>query len=290
MECILNRKAEFSAIHRYWLPELSDIENREKFGDHSNLSGVGHNYVLEVSLGSKPNKYGMIENFSDVKKVIQKQIINDLHCSYLNYIWKEFKETLPTPENVARVIWYRLTPYLPIIKVKLGVNGQLWTEYQGKNMEATLTVKTHFSAAHVLALPELSYEENRAIYGKCARKNGHGHNYELEVSVTGKIDPRTGMLVDLVKLEQVIDDYVIEPFDHTFLNKDINYFQKVVPTAENIALYITQLLETPINELGATLTKVKLYETPKNSCEIYCHQNKVYSNDLEKELVFSSVA
>ncbi|MHC5827960.1 MAG: 6-carboxytetrahydropterin synthase, partial [Nostoc sp.] len=141
-------------------------------------------------------------------------------------------------------------------------------------MEAYLTTSTHFSAAHRLAAPNLSNEENTEIYGKCARPHGHGHNYHLEVTVKGKIDPRTGMIIDLGALNQVVEDYVIEPFDHTFLNKDISHFAEVVPTAENIALYISNLLRSPIQELGAKLYKVKLIESPNNSCEIYCTESE----------------
>jgi len=137
-------------------------------------------------------------------------------------------------------------------------------------MQATLTVKTHFSAAHRLAKPELSLAENTEIYGKCGRVNGHGHNYHLEVSVGGEIDSGTGMLVDLGALQQIIDDLVVESMDHTFLNKDIPYFAEVVPTAENIGFYIAKTLEQPVRELGAKLNKVKLIESPNNSCEIYC--------------------
>jgi 6-pyruvoyltetrahydropterin/6-carboxytetrahydropterin synthase len=82
------------------------------------------------------------------------------------------------------------------------------------------------------------------------------------------------MLVDLGALQKVIDDYVVEPFDHTFLNKDIPYFAEVVPTAENIAVYIAQLLQQPIKALGAELDKVKLIESPNNSCEIYCRRSQ----------------
>jgi 6-pyruvoyltetrahydropterin/6-carboxytetrahydropterin synthase len=139
-------------------------------------------------------------------------------------------------------------------------------------MEAYLTISTHFSAAHRLAHPDLSYEENSEIYGKCARPNGHGHNYHLEVTVKGEIDPRTGMIVDLGALHKVIEDYVVEPFDHTFLNKDIPYFAQVVPTAENIAIHIRHLLQKPIQDLEAQLYKVKLIESPNNSCEVYGSQ------------------
>lgn len=154
-------------------------------------------------------------------------------------------------------------------------------------MEAYLTVGTHFSAAHRLALSHLSYEENCEIYGKCARPNGHGHNYHLEVTVKGDIDPRTGMIVDLVKLHQLVEDHVVEPFDHTFLNKDIPYFAEVVPTAENIAVHIVNLLQEPIRQLGAELHKVKLIESPNNSCEVYCDRltsNTTTAQDSERVL------
>ncbi|WP_425332608.1 MULTISPECIES: 6-carboxytetrahydropterin synthase [Anabaenopsis] len=136
-----------------------------------------------------------------------------------------------------------------------------------------MTVATHFSAAHRLAHPNLSLEKNLEIYGKCGRVNGHGHNYHLEVTLKGEIDPRTGMVVDLGALNRVIADYVLEPFDHGFLNKDVPYFAEVVPTAENIALHITNLLRSPVEELGARLHKIKLTESPNNSCEIYCTQS-----------------
>ena len=273
MQCIVNRRAQFSASHRYWLPELSGAENIEKFSLCSHFPGHGHNYVLFVSLAGELDEYGMVQNLSTVKQVIKQEVINQLDFSYLNDVWTEFQQTLPTTENIARVIWQRLAPHLPLVKIQLFEHPELWAEYQGNGMEAYLTTSTHFSAAHRLAHPDLSEEENAEIYGKCARPNGHGHNYHLEVTVKGEIHPRTGMLVDLGALNQVIEDLVLEPFDHTFLNKDIPYFAKVVPTAENIALYISNLLQQPIQGLGAELHKVKLIESPNNSCEIYCTQS-----------------
>lgn len=272
MKCIIHRRAKFSASHRYWLPELNEGENQRLFGACSKFPGHGHNYVLYVSLQGELDQYGMVENLSTVKKVIKREVTSQLDYSYLNNAWSEFGETLPTTENIARVIWLKLAPHLPLVNIQLYESPELWTDYRGNNMEAALTVKTHFSAAHRLAKPELSLEENTEIYGKCARVNGHGHNYHLEVSVVGQIDARTGMLVDLGELQRVIDELVVEPLDHTFLNKDLAYFAEVVPTAENIALYIAQTLKSPIQELGAELDKVKLIESPNNSCEIYCRQ------------------
>ncbi|AFZ44780.1 6-pyruvoyl tetrahydropterin synthase and hypothetical protein [Halothece sp. PCC 7418] len=270
MKCVINRRAQFSAAHRYWLPELSAAENQAKFGAGSQFPGHGHNYVLYVSLEGEIDQYGMVMNLSEVKPVLREQITDQLNNSYLNEVWSEFSETLPTTENLAKVIWQRLAPYLPVVNIRLFEHPQLWADYQGNNMEASLTVGTHFSAAHRLARPDLSYEENCKIYGKCARPHGHGHNYHLEVTVTGEMDQRTGMIVNLEQLHHILEEVVVEPFDHYFLNEDIPYFAEVVPTAENIALYIAQLLQKPTAELGVMLDKVKLIESPNNSCEINC--------------------
>ncbi|PSF35525.1 6-pyruvoyl tetrahydropterin synthase [Aphanothece hegewaldii CCALA 016] len=285
MDCIINRRAQFSASHRYWLPELDEAENQRLFGAGSRFPGHGHNYVLYVSIAGKLDQYGMVENLSYVKQVIKKEITSQLDYAYLNDVWPEFSETLPSTENIARIIWQRLAPHLPIVNIQLFEHPELFADYQGNNMEASLTVKTHFSAAHRLALPELSLEENTEIYGKCARTNGHGHNYHLEVSVVGEIDSRTGMIVDLGDLQKIINDYVVEPFDHTFLNKDVPYFTQTVPTAENIAFYIAQLLQQPIKEIGAELDKVKLIESPNNSCEIFCRKSTRQLNSLQREAV-----
>lgn len=270
MQCVISRRAEFSASHRYWLPELTEVKNSQQFGPCTRFPGHGHNYVLFVSMIGELDQYGMVLNLSDVKQVISREVTSQLDFSYLNEVWPEFQQTLPTTEHTARVIWQRLALHLPLVRIQLFEHPKLWAEYQGNGMEAYLTISTHFSAAHRLARADLSEAENDQIYGKCARPNGHGHNYHLEVTVQGEIDPRTGMIVDLAACQNVIKDYVVEPFDHTFLNKDITYFAKVVPTAENIAVYIRDLLQQPIQALGAKLHRIKLIESPSNSCEVYC--------------------
>ncbi|WOB42686.1 6-carboxytetrahydropterin synthase [Thermoleptolyngbya oregonensis NK1-22] len=269
MKCIINRRAEFSASHRYWLPELSEDENRQQFGLCAQAPGHGHNYVLYVAMEGELDDYGMVLNLSDVKQVIKREVTSQLNFAYLNDVWDEFQQTLPTTEHIARVIWHRLAPHLPIINIQLFEHPELWADYTGNDMEAYLTISTHFSAAHRLALPHLTLEQNSEIYGKCARIHGHGHNYHLEVTIKGEIDPRTGMIADLVAFQKAVDEHVVEPFDHTFLNHDIPYFAKVVPTAENIAVHIRDLLEDPIRAIGAKLHKVKLIESPNNSAEVY---------------------
>jgi 6-pyruvoyltetrahydropterin/6-carboxytetrahydropterin synthase len=291
MKCIINRRAQFSASHRYWLPDLTEVENFEQFGRCAQAPGHGHNYVLFVSMVGELDEYGMVLNLSDVKQVIKREITSQLDFSYLNQTWEEFQQTLPTTEHMARVIWHRLAPYLPLVRIQLFEHPELWAEYEGNNMEAYLTISTHFSAAHRLASPVLTLEENTEIYGKCARVNGHGHNYHLEVTVKGEIDPRTGMIADLVAFQKAVDDYVVEPMDHTFLNKDVAYFAQVVPTAENIAVYIRDVLQQPIREIGAQLHKVKLIESPNNSAEVYCTSEgeEQTANQTQRMLVQTSV-
>ena len=172
MKCIINRRAQFSASHRYWLKELSQAENTARFGPCSKAPGHGHNYVLFVSMEGELDQYGMVLNLSDVKRVIKEQITSQLDFSYLNEAWPEFQQTLPTTEYMAKAIWHRLAPYLPLVKIQLFEHPELWAEYLGEDMSAYLTISTHFSAAHRLALPTLSYEENCEIYGKCARPHG----------------------------------------------------------------------------------------------------------------------
>ena len=272
--CVITRRACFSASHRYWLPELSDAENLTCFGKCSLAPGHGHNYELIVSMDGDLDRNGMVLNLSDVKHAIHSEVTDQLDFHYLNETWPEFdlnesKGCLPTTEALIRTIWYRLRNHLPLKSLRLFEQPRLWADYRGNDMNAYLTTQTHFSAAHRLARPELSQEENENIYGKCARPHGHGHNYLLDVTVRGDINPRTGMLCDLGQLNKLIQDLVVEPFDHTFLNKDILHFSTCVPTAENIALHIADCLKKPIADIGADLYKIRLQESPNNAAEIY---------------------
>ena len=291
-ECVITRRACFSSSHRYWLPEKSPEENFALFGKCSLAPGHGHNYELIVSMGGELDSYGMVLNLSDVKHSIRDKVTEPLDFRFLNEVWPEFDITqkngiLPTTEALVSIIWNRLNNDLPLTALRLYESPSLWADYYGKNMEALLTVQTHFNAAHRLAKDEISLSENKKIYGKCARVNGHGHNYFLDVTVRGQIDSRTGMICDLPSLQSLIDDLVVEPLDHTFLNKDIEYFKTCVPTCENIALYISDILNSPIKNIGANLHKVRLQESPNNAAEIHVETgiNNSLRLSLENNLV-----
>jgi 6-pyruvoyltetrahydropterin/6-carboxytetrahydropterin synthase len=125
--------------------------------------------------------------------------------------------------------------------------------------------KAHFNAAHRLHVPEWSAEENRAFFGLCNNEHFHGHNYDLEVKVTGQVDPVSGYLIDMKLLQQFINEEVVEPFDHKNLNMDTDDFRQLNPTAENIVWVIWKRLRSRIPaEMDVS---VRLYETPRNFVE-----------------------
>ena len=128
-----------------------------------------------------------------------------------------------------------------------------------------LTRREHFCASHRLFNPKFSEEENLRTYGKCAYPNGHGHNYEIEVTVSGEPESDTGMIIDLKKLADIIDDEIVNKVDHKHLNFDIDFLNGVIPTAENLAVTFWRLLQGKIG--GGRLYSVKVYETPNNFAE-----------------------
>jgi 6-pyruvoyltetrahydropterin/6-carboxytetrahydropterin synthase len=130
-----------------------------------------------------------------------------------------------------------------------------------------VTRRLHFSAGHRLHNPELSDAENREVYGLCNNPSGHGHNYGLEVTLRGEVDPRSGYVFDLKRLKQVVEQLVLEDTDHSNLNVDVPWMQGIVPTAENIAVEIWRRLETALPE--GMLERVMVSESERNFVEYY---------------------
>jgi 6-pyruvoyltetrahydropterin/6-carboxytetrahydropterin synthase len=125
--------------------------------------------------------------------------------------------------------------------------------------------REHFNAAHRLHHPQWSDERNKEIFGKCNLPNYHGHNYELEVKVIGEVDPLTGYVMDLKLLSDLVQEQVLDRFDHKNLNVDTEEFRQLNPTAENIAIVIYDLLR-PHLDISLDLF-IRLYETPRNYVE-----------------------
>ena len=125
-----------------------------------------------------------------------------------------------------------------------------------------LTRKAEFAAAHYYWRDQWSEEENVRVFGKCANRNGHGHNYTLEVTVAGEADPVTGFVVDLKRLKDVMHSEVVDVYDHRHLNLEVPEFKQRIPTTENIAISIWERLAAPIRTSlpGARLHRVRVYE------------------------------
>lgn len=129
-------------------------------------------------------------------------------------------------------------------------------------MSLTIYRKAHFNAAHRLFRKDWSDVKNKEVFGKCSNPNYHGHNYELEVGITGKIDPETGFLINLDVLKQIIKEEVEDALDHKNLNLEVPEFKTLNPTVENIALVVWNKLRKKIDAKYGL--EIKLYETPRN--------------------------
>ncbi len=128
-----------------------------------------------------------------------------------------------------------------------------------------VTRREVFSASHKLENESLTAKENQDIYDKCNNPYGHGHNYTLEVVVTGEVNPKTGYVIDLKKLKRIIKENIISKVDHRHLNHEVDFMKGIIPTTENIAVAFWKELENKINE--GKLYSVKLFETENNYIE-----------------------
>jgi 6-pyruvoyltetrahydropterin/6-carboxytetrahydropterin synthase len=129
----------------------------------------------------------------------------------------------------------------------------------------TVTRRLHFSAAHRVHNPSLSDQENRELYGKCNNPNWHGHNYILDVSVRGGVDPRTGYVIDLSRVKEIAHAAVVDKVDHRNLNLEVDFLRDVIPTTENLVVAIWRALEPALRP--AKLSRVVLWETVNNCVE-----------------------
>ena len=134
-------------------------------------------------------------------------------------------------------------------------------------MKIELTRSYGFPAAHILRHARFSEAENLRVYGKCANPSGHGHDYGIEVTVSGPLDERSGRIVAPEQLDALVEDHVVQRFGHKLLNED-PLFERCVPTAENVARVVHGILEAPLAQVyGLQLVRVRVIETPRNSFE-----------------------
>ena len=131
----------------------------------------------------------------------------------------------------------------------------------------TVTRRLTFNAAHRVHNPELSDAENQAIFGKCNNPNWHGHNYVLEVSVSGPIDARTGYVIDLAKVKEIVQREVVEQVDHRNINLEVGFMSGVIPTTENLVVAFWRALQEKITP--GKLQRIRLWETENHYVEYH---------------------
>jgi 6-pyruvoyltetrahydropterin/6-carboxytetrahydropterin synthase len=130
-----------------------------------------------------------------------------------------------------------------------------------------ITRRFHFSSSHRVFNPELSDEENLKIYGKCSNPNGHGHNYVMDVTVSGEINEDTGFVMDLTDIKLIVEEKIINKVDHKNMNIDVDFMKGVLPSTENIARKFWEQIESMINTSNRKLYSIKISETVNNSVE-----------------------
>lgn len=267
MTIYLRRRASFSAGFRQPPP-----------GE----TGRGHDYLVELTVGGRIDPTtGMVVNIKDVDAVLKAQVVQPLHGKLLDEDLPLLRGVLPTPENLARFAWAQCVGALPpegrLARVTLWPHTTLKAEVSQMPLELetlllTVTRTYDFSASHRLHSPALSDAENAAIFGKCNWVNGHGHNYEVEVTLAGDPDPATGQLWDGVCLDRIVQEQVLDPYDHKHLNYDTADFRDLNPTSENLTVVIWNNLSRRLareNLGGARLYRVAVRETPRNYFEYY---------------------
>jgi 6-pyruvoyltetrahydropterin/6-carboxytetrahydropterin synthase len=237
------------------------------FGGVPTHRGFGQYLRVQATLcGELEPQTSYLRNIKEIDAAVRSIVIGkltSLRSSFradqpLTDIAAAVFETLQPTWNEARVkletvsVW--LTPFLCV-------------SYESENpMPARLSQKFEFSASHRLHNPAMADDENRRKYGKCNNPLGHGHNYELQVTLAGA-PGASGLLIDVPAFEQIVAKHVVERFDHRNLNVEVPEFAQLVPTVENIAMVIYRLLKSPLSSAGSQLASVTVWETPKTWCE-----------------------
>lgn len=210
----------------------------------------------------------MIVNIYDIKAPL-KTLADSLDGKFLPDEVSHFQNLRPTPENIALYLWDNFPKSAGIgqlSRIVLGENRR--TRVEKTPFKMIISRSYEFAAAHRLISLELSDEENWKLYDKCSNRAGHGHNFTLEVGVEGSPDAQTGFIIAPQLLDAIVDEEIFARFDHKHLNEDCPEFKGVVPTSENLAKVIFEILAARLEKEGFELAKIGLRETSKNYFEV----------------------
>jgi 6-pyruvoyltetrahydropterin/6-carboxytetrahydropterin synthase len=207
---------------------------------------------------------GMVINIKDLDRMMREAIEEPLDHHHYNLEVEKLKNVWPTLESLVPFVWDEMIGRLGAIElceVQIFENPDFSIEYRGGVM-VYLTRVYRFSAAHRLHSMVLSDQENCRVFGKCNNLHGHGHDYVLEVTVSGEPDLRTNCLLDIGKMDRIIQEKILDPFDHVHLNLDTEAFRDLNPTSENIVRVFWGILINCFKP--AELHRLRLWETSKS--------------------------
>lgn len=270
----LTRRVTFSSGHRYWIHALTEEENKALFGAWASPFNHGHNYVLDVTIdGLVDESTGMVVNIKTLDDIIRAKIVSQLDGKSLNDEVNFFIDHASSVENILRYVKESLSAsnVLPAGTNLLGLRVEETPLLYGELMNLTgswitsITRVYEFAAAHRLHSFSLSDSENLDLFGKCNNPSGHGHNFVLEVTVEGEPDPRTGMIADISRIDDRVNELVVDRYDHKHLNVDIPEFEGRVVTSEVLAAEIFKILD---GKLPAKLRRIRLFETARSYFEV----------------------
>lgn len=267
----LCRRVTFSSGHRYWFDHLSIEENKSLFGQWASPYNHGHNYVLYVTVeGIVDPKTGMVVNIKRVDDVLKERVLKHFDQKSINDEIAHFRTHSTSLENLLlylRELLLEMPDGARLVGLKLEEMPTLWAQLDEQNghWKMTLTRTYEFAASHRLHAPELSHEKNLELYGKCNNPAGHGHNYILEVTVSGQANEQTGMIVDIGALDSAVHELVVDRYDHHNLNEDLPEFAGKITTSEIVAQQIWRELD---GNVPGTLESVRLHETARNIFEV----------------------
>lgn len=268
----LTRRVSFSSGHRYWIADKSEDENRRLFGTWASPYNHGHNYQLYVTVeGAIDPRHGMVVNIKDIDDILQTSIVDRFDQKSINDEIRHFASRPPTLENLLQYIRHELHDLPKMVKLvalrleETPLLAAEWHESAEAKNTMTLIRTYEFAASHRLHVPGLSEEENLKLFGKCNNPTGHGHNYILEVAVSGTPDPKTGMAIDLEAMDKVVEREIVDRYDHKNLSVDLPEFRDRNATSEVVAQEIFNRLE---GKLSAKLERVRLQETARNIFEV----------------------
>ena len=266
---ILSRQTSFSAGLRLRHPAWDEATNLRVFGRSARAHGAEFRVRVEWK-GLVRAIDGMIVNLIEVKPWLAGAVAA-LENRFLDQEVEFFASHRPTAENVAAFLWNALPASIGgglKHKLVLEQSGQTQVELSQHSMKVSRSYE--FAAAHRLWTPQLSEQENWEWFDKCSNRAGHGHNFGLRVWIEGTPDPDSGYIINPTLLDQIVDEEVYSRFDHKHLNEDCPEFADSgrVPTSENLALVIFELLSQRLQREGHYLCRIGLQETQKNYFEV----------------------